>query len=61
MYDFDFHILEPAEFERLVADLVGARENAANQTNFVVITQNGGPDKGVDFSFQQRDKRLPGT
>lgn len=49
MYDFDFNILEPAEFERLVADLVIAKENAAKQTNFVVITQNGGPDKGVDF------------
>lgn len=51
MYNFDFHILEPAEFEKLVADLVTARENAAKRTNFVVITQNGGPDKGVDFKL----------
>ena len=53
MYKFDLHILEPAEFESLVADLVTARENAIDLSTYIVITQNAGPDGGVDFKFDE--------
>lgn len=51
MTKFDLHILEPAEFERLVADLITARENTSPKTSYTVITQNSGPDGGIDFKL----------
>jgi len=51
MYKFDFNILEPAEFENLVADLITTRESILQKTSFTVITQDAGPDGGVDFSL----------
>lgn len=51
MHNFDFHILEPKEFERLVADLVTARVSIAKHASFIVKTQSGGPDGGVDFKI----------
>lgn len=51
MHIYDFNTLSPSEFEHLVADVVTASVNATNSTSFTVITQEGGPDKGVDFKL----------
>lgn len=51
MHIYDFNILSPLEFEHLVADIVTASVNATDNTSFTVITQEGGPDKGVDFKL----------
>lgn len=51
MHIYDFNILSPLEFEHLVADVVTASVNATGKTSLTVITQKGGPDKGVDFKL----------
>lgn len=51
MNHFDLNILEPAEFENLVADLITARENTIQKTSYTVTSQNPGPDGGVDFKL----------
>lgn len=51
MHQFDFNILEPAEFEILAADIFAARENTANNTSYVPIMQPEGPDGGIDFKL----------
>jgi hypothetical protein len=51
MHIYDFNILSPLEFEHLVADVITASVNAAGKTSLTVITQEGGPDKGVDFKL----------
>lgn len=52
MVDYDFHaLLEPLEFEKLVCDIIQARDN------IYLETYKEGRDSGIDGSFTDKNKK----